>query len=280
MNLPLDHALMGRAKIPPMATQDKTDFARAAGAVSEWHGFPFEGLESGTGSAFYAEPTQRAVRTAYATYVFPLVGEPQLRGIIERVFGTFRDRPMPFIPGRTFSNTQQRGDYNTEGLAVLTDDQLALIFIRYIVDVYHHSKHRGPGGETPAAALARLGGTYGVPPKPSQKARRRAFGSREERTVTARGIQFLGTFDQMRALRQLHLLPSFPARKGHGYRSTKSISKTVLSGFLRKYQTIVTAARHLEFEQKELRSRIEKTGIVFAQEGVGLPIFYRSDLLN
>ncbi|WP_299938216.1 Mu transposase C-terminal domain-containing protein [uncultured Pelagimonas sp.] len=186
-----------------MATRDKTDLAKAAGAESDWHGFSFESLESDTGAAFYAEPTQRAVSTAYATYVFPMVGEPQFRGIIERVFGTFRDRAMPFIPGRTFSNPQQRGDYPTEELAVLTDDQLALIFIRYIVDVYHHSMHRGLGGETPAAALARLGGLYGVPPKLSPNTLRRAFGSREERTVTARGIQFLGIHYNSKELQQI-----------------------------------------------------------------------------
>lgn len=175
-----------------MATQDKTEFARAAGAQSDWHGFSFEALESDTGAAFYAEPTQRAVSTVYATYVYPSVGEPQLRGIIERVFGTFRDRAMPHVPGRTFSDPLERGDYDTEGLAVLTDDQLALIFIRYIVDVYHHSKHRGLHGETPSDALIRLSGTYGVPPRFSPKTRRIAFGNREMRTVTARGIQFLG----------------------------------------------------------------------------------------
>ena len=175
-----------------MATQDKTDLAQAAGCQCDWQGFQFESLESDTGAAFHAQPTQRVVSEACATYVYPKVGQPQLRGIIERVFLTFTERAMPYIPGRTFRNPQQRGDYDTEGRAVLTDDQLALIFIRFIVDVYHQTKHSGLFGETPENALKRLSGTTGLPPKLSQTSLRRAFGIRQERTITSRGIRFLG----------------------------------------------------------------------------------------
>lgn len=175
-----------------MATQDKTDIAQAAGCTYEWSGFSFECLESDTGSAFRAEPTQRAVATICATYGYPQVGQPQFRSIIERVFLTFTDRSMPYFPGQTFRNPQVRGDYDTEGRAVLTDDQLALLFIRYIVDVYNQTQHSGLFGESPADALTRLGGTSGLPPKLSQTTRRRAFGIRQERTITNRGIRFLG----------------------------------------------------------------------------------------
>lgn len=175
-----------------MATQDKTEIARAAGCACEWQGFSFECLESDTGTAFRAEATQRAVSTVCATYVYPQVGQPQLRGVIERVFGTGCERAMPYIPGQTFSNPKERGDYDTEGRAVLTDDQLALIFIRYIVDVYHQTRHSGLFGETPENAMKRLANFPGLPPKFPQKTRRRAFGIRQERTITARGIRFLG----------------------------------------------------------------------------------------
>lgn len=175
-----------------MATEDKSELARAAGCACEWHGFNFESLESDTGAAFIAEDTQRAVRTANATYTYPQVGQPQLRGIIERMFRNFSERAMPYIPGQTLRDPKTRGAYDTEGRAVLTDDQLATIFIRYIVDVYHQSKHGGLLGETPENALKRLGGTTGVPPQLSPSMRRRAFGIRQERKITERGIQFLG----------------------------------------------------------------------------------------
>lgn len=190
-----------------MATIDKDDLARAAGAECSWRGFSFECVESDTGSAFRAQPTVRAVTESHATYQYPNVGEPKLRGVIERYFGTHAKRAMPYVPGRTFSNPQERGDYDTEGLACLTDDQLALIFIRYIVDVYHQSPHRGLFGETPSDALERLSGTVGLPPKLPQNMRRRAFGIRQERTVTARGIRFLGIDYNSGALQHLRRRP-------------------------------------------------------------------------
>lgn len=175
-----------------LATQNKTDLAQAAGCERNWCGFHFEALENDTGAAFIAEDTRRAVAIAGATHSYPQVGQPQFRGIIERMFLTFSERAMPYIPGRTFRDPRARGDYNTEGRAVLTDDQLATIFIRYIVDVYHQTEHAGLLGETPENALKRLGGTTGLPPKLSPNARRRAFGIRQERTITQRGIRFLG----------------------------------------------------------------------------------------
>lgn len=190
-----------------LAMQDKTELAKAAGCECSWLGFTCETLQSDTGTAFRAEATQRAVRTAFATYTYPNVGQPQLRGIIERMFRTFSDRAMPYIPGRTFRNPQVRGDYDTEGRAVLTDDQLAMIFIRYIVDVYHQTKHSGLFGETPENALKRLGGTTGLPPQLSLRTKRHAFGIRQERTITARGIRFLGidyggNCEQLQAIRK------------------------------------------------------------------------------
>ncbi|MEP2427362.1 hypothetical protein [Tateyamaria sp.] len=84
----------------------------------------------------------------------------------------------------------------------------------------------------------------------------------------------------MRALRELHLLPYFPAPARHGYRSKKSVRKTVLTRFLKTYQTVATATRHLDIEEKELRSKVDEVGILPEKEGAGLPIYYRPDLLD
>ncbi|OCX63722.1 hypothetical protein BFP70_12000 [Thioclava sp. SK-1] len=190
-----------------MSTRDKSDLAAAAGATSKWRGFPFEGVESDTGSAFRAGATTRSVNETHASYSYPNVGEPQLRGVIERSFLTLTHRAMPYVPGRTFSNPKERGDYPTEETAVLTDDQLALLFIRYIVDVYHNTPHTGLLGETPAAALERLGGTVGLPPKLPATMRRRAFGIALERKVTAKGISVLKVAYNSGMLQELRRRP-------------------------------------------------------------------------
>lgn len=190
-----------------MGTRDKADLAAAAQAQSTWKGFPFENVASDTGSAFRAGSTTRAVNETHATYSYPNVGEPQMRGTIERLFLTFTHRAMPYIPGRTFSNPKERGDYPTEKTAALTDDQLALIFIRYVVDVYHTTPHSGLFGETPAAALERLSGTVGLPPQLPRSMRRRAFGISLERKVTSKGITVLGVAYNSRELQKLRRRP-------------------------------------------------------------------------
>jgi len=190
-----------------MSTRDKSDLAATAGATSEWQGFPFEGVESDTGSAFRAGTTTRAVNETQAAYSYPNVGEPQFRGVIERSFLTLTHRAMPYMPGRIFSNPKERGDYPTEETAVLTDDQLALIFIRYVVDVYHNTPHTGLLRETPAAALERLGGTVGLPPELPRAMRRRAFGLSLERKVTAKGISVLGIAYNSAVLQELRRRP-------------------------------------------------------------------------
>ncbi|MEP3298355.1 MAG: hypothetical protein ABJO27_18065 [Pseudoruegeria sp.] len=69
-------------------------------------------------------------------------------------------------------------------------------------------------------------------------------------------------FEELRARLELHILPYFPAPAGHGYRSKKSVGKTVLTRFLKSYQTVAIAARHLDIGEKVLRSKIDEVGIM------------------
>lgn len=181
--------------------------AKVSGSKNSWAGFAFESIECDTGSAFRAIATQRAVNGVHAMYKHSQVGEPQLRPNLERFFGTITKRAMPYIPGRTFSNPQERGDYDSEGRAALTDDQLALIFIRYFVDVYHQTEHAGLFNETPAAALERLGGTVGLPAQIPQTMRRHAFGILQTRILDARGIKFLAINYNSDELQQIRRSP-------------------------------------------------------------------------
>jgi putative transposase len=53
------------------------------------------------------------------------------------------------LPGTTFSNTQERGDYPSEELASLTLEEIESFVLRWVVDVYHQKTHRGLYGKTP-----------------------------------------------------------------------------------------------------------------------------------
>ena len=74
------------------------------------------------------------------------------------------------LPGTTFSNTAQRGHYDSEGRACLTLEELERGLTVAICKDYHQSGHRGLEGATPLArleeglvALGRSGGGIAVP---------------------------------------------------------------------------------------------------------------------
>lgn len=96
-------------------------------------------------------------------------GQPQFGGIVERVIGTLMRR-VHKLPGTTFSNTAQRGNYDSEGRACLTLEELERWLTVAICKDYHRSGHRGIDGATPlarveegVAAMGRVGGDIPVP---------------------------------------------------------------------------------------------------------------------
>ncbi|NCO22271.1 MAG: transposase [Hydrogenophilales bacterium CG17_big_fil_post_rev_8_21_14_2_50_63_12] len=79
-------------------------------------------------------------------------GQPQFGGIVERVIGTLMRR-IHKLPGTTFSNTAQRGTYDSEGRACLTLEELERWLTVAICKDYHRSGHRGLDGTAPVARL-------------------------------------------------------------------------------------------------------------------------------
>jgi hypothetical protein len=54
------------------------------------------------------------------------------------------------IPGKTFSNTVLRGEYDSEAEAVLSLDDLVRILTIWVVDIYHNNPNLGRDDQTPA----------------------------------------------------------------------------------------------------------------------------------
>jgi putative transposase len=75
-------------------------------------------------------------------------GQPHFGGIVERVIGTAM-KMVHELPGTTFSNTKERGDYDSEKRAVLTMRELEK-WLTLAIGTYHESIHSGLW-ETPAA---------------------------------------------------------------------------------------------------------------------------------
>lgn len=76
-------------------------------------------------------------------------GYPELKAGIERVIGTVNRTFIHKLPGTTFSNVEQRGKYPSEEVAALDIETLTHVLLKWIVDIYHKTPHRGLWGRTP-----------------------------------------------------------------------------------------------------------------------------------
>ena len=138
-------------KLLEMVVSDKTDLARACGASGTWHqcGRPVT-IATDTGSSFIASSTVERVTDLGSAIQYAPVKCAELRGTIERFFGTLNRTLTPRLPGHTQSNPTKRGDYDAEANACLDDDDLIRILVCYIVDEYHPTPHDGLGRQAPS----------------------------------------------------------------------------------------------------------------------------------
>jgi putative transposase len=121
------------------------------------------------------------------------VAEPHYGAHIERLMGTFMRR-VHTLPGTTFSNVKQRGDYPSERKACLTFDDFRAWLLEQICHGYHVRRHRGIG-MPPLVAWERSfqddDGCYALPPVPMDRATvRRDFYPFEHRRMQRTGVQF------------------------------------------------------------------------------------------
>lgn len=80
------------------------------------------------------------------------VAHPEMKGGIERAIGTLNRGLIHTLPGTTFSNVEQRGDYASEAHAAIDIEDLTHIIMKWIVDQYNKQPHRGLKGRTPLQA--------------------------------------------------------------------------------------------------------------------------------
>ncbi|MBY5399512.1 transposase family protein [Rhizobium leguminosarum] len=139
-----------------MAAMPKDDFARTAGAESNWiqHGIPQE-VATDHGAAYLDGDFHEAVVNLCGSHLMPPTGNPKLRGRIERFFKTGK-RWLRLFSGQTFSNPIVRADYDSVASASMDFEEMGRCLVRLIVDAYHLTKHRGLGGQKPIDAWATM----------------------------------------------------------------------------------------------------------------------------
>lgn len=91
---------------------------------------------------FHSVALQRGCEAHGIKISYRPVAQPHFGGIVERVIGTLMQL-VHQIPGTTFSNIKERGDYNSEQQAVLTLAELEHWLTVSITQYYHNKLHSG-----------------------------------------------------------------------------------------------------------------------------------------
>lgn len=136
-------------------------------------------------------------------------GRPQYGGDVERAFRTYMHEVHNELPGTTFSNVQEKQEYDSEGRAVMTLNALEKWFTLFILGVYHQKPHAGNDGIPPIVQWERgifgtetIRGT-GIPMRLQDEERLRIdFMPFIMRTVQEYGIQIMGISYWTDALRR------------------------------------------------------------------------------
>lgn len=141
---------------------DKRAWLEQLGVEAVWpmSGKPRE-LYLDNGAEFHSEALRRGCEQHGIALGYRPPGAPHFGGIIERLIGTMMTMVHDELPGTTFSDTKQRGMYDSDGTAVLTVTELQ----RWLVlatACYHGHVHEGLG-RTPAGVWADKVAEHGSP---------------------------------------------------------------------------------------------------------------------
>ncbi len=176
-----------------MSVTDKTALAKAVGCKSDWAGCVSpEKLYTDQHKSYTGEAFRLAALDLGIKLVTPAAGEPKGRPYIERLIGNIQSSAYSMLSGRTFGSIKEKGEHDPVADAAHIAADVTAMIIRYIVDVYHHTPHKGLGGETPYNAFHRLARERMMVPPPSASKRRAVLGLQRTAKLQRMGVQFLG----------------------------------------------------------------------------------------
>ncbi len=120
---------------------DKTAYLAHLGIIGDWPiwGKPIM-MYVDNGAEFHGEALRRGCAQHGIELRYRPPGEPQYGGIMERIIGTLMQH-VHTLPGTTFSNIQERGEYDSDGKAILTLSELEKWLTLVIVGQYHNKVH-------------------------------------------------------------------------------------------------------------------------------------------
>lgn len=144
------------------AALDKAAYLRGIGIEADW---PCQGLPAevfvDNGPEFHSEAFERGCGQHGIALRFRPPGAPHWGGIVERLVGTTMAM-MHELPGTTFSNPGERGEYDSDAAACLTLAELERWLVLATTGSYHHAVHSGVG-QPPLARWQHGVTEHGVP---------------------------------------------------------------------------------------------------------------------
>lgn len=127
------------------AVLPKENFLLALGIKGEWPVWGFmRNLHADNGPDFRSEVYKANLQQYGCWPVWRKMAHPNYGGHIERLIGTL-NKEFHDLPGTTFSNSQERANYDSEGNAVFTIDELEQVVAHWVVNIYHNRLHQGLG---------------------------------------------------------------------------------------------------------------------------------------
>lgn len=112
---------------------------------SEWPVWGFmDTIHTDNGAEFRSETLQRSCISYDINLEFRPVKQTNFGGHIERLIGTIMKK-VHSIPGTTFSNIQERSEYDSDGNACMTFSEFEKWLLTLITKYYHKRKHSSLG---------------------------------------------------------------------------------------------------------------------------------------
>lgn len=142
----------------------KHDYLASLELSVEWpmYGAPRK-IGADNGADFKSNYLTRSVEDYPFFIEWRPLGGTNFGGHIERLMSTF-SLWVRELPGATFANPKERGDYDSESQAAMTLYELEQFIVRHICEKYHKTPHKGLRGATPYQEWER--GILGSPGQP------------------------------------------------------------------------------------------------------------------
>lgn len=123
----------------------KDEFLKQQGVDGEWeiYGIPSK-YAVDNGKDLIGLDMQRVCDEFGMVMTRRPVGRPQYGAHVERILGTI-NKEIHNLPGTTFSNIAQKGEYDSVKNATFTLDEITKWLTEFIVNVYHKRVHHGIG---------------------------------------------------------------------------------------------------------------------------------------